>query len=524
MRSVKILLSATALSAFVGSFAISAYAAPVTGTQGCVLKVGEKGNVNDVCEGATAGNTNSWTLAKFVTEDQINPAINDLQTQINNLAGQPTKVTTDGTTIVGDGTATNPIKLADGIQNTINNHTTQIDNINNTNNRQDTTLNNHEQRITKNEGDITNINNVNNRQDQTLTDYGNRITKNEGDIVNIKTDINDIKNVNTRQDATLNNHEQRITKNEGDIAGIQDGAVFYNRDATGKKTGGVTFNDGTGKPVNLGNVAAGVTSTDAVNVSQLTGALDGLGGGAKVGPDGKVIGPSYNVGGASYNNVGDALKATNQLSVQYVPDANGKPTNTVALTGDGTGQPVKMANLAAGTADTDAVNLGQVKNNISYNSNADGTRANSVTLTGGTKGPVLISNVADGIANSDAANVGQVKKAKTESFHYTDEKFGELKDYTDNRFGDLSGNIRSVQKEARGGIASAMAAAGLRYDDRPGKGSIAAGLGGFKNATSLAAGVGYTSENGRVRVNAAVAHSFESSDTSWNAGASFTFN
>ncbi|MBA8904137.1 YadA-like family protein [Phyllobacterium sp. P30BS-XVII] len=552
MRSVKFLLSATALTALAWSIDTPASAGQVTGTQGCVLKIGEQGNVNDVCEGRTAGSKNSWELAKFVTDDQINPALDNLQNQINNLNNRATTAATDGSTIVGDGSAGNPIRLSDGVKNTIDGHTNQINNINAVNNRQDTTLSNHETRIGKNEGDITNINNVNKAQDQKLADQGDRITKNEGDITNIKTDITDIKAVNARQDQTLDDHEKRITKNEtditdiktvntrqdvtladhekrivkneGDIAGIQDGAVFYNRDATGKKTSGVTFNDGTGNPVKLGNVAAGTTATDAVNVSQLSGALDGLGGGAKIGPDGKVTGPTYNVGGATYTNVGDALKATNKLSVQYVPDAKGNPTNTVALTGDGTGQPVKMTNVAAGSADTDAVNYGQVKNNIGYNTNADGSRGNSITLVGGSKGPVLISNVADGVSSTDAANVGQVKKARDESFRYTDEKVSAIKDYADSRIGDLSGNIRSVRKEARSGIASATAMAGLRYDDRPGKGSIAAGMGGFKSSTSIAAGVGYTTEDGKFRLNGSLGYGFEDSSLSWNTGASWTFN
>ncbi|MGO4450425.1 YadA-like family protein [Phyllobacterium sp. TAF24] len=270
-------------------------------------------------------------------------------------------------------------------QGAITNIQTDVTDIKNVNIRQDQTLNNHEVRITKNEGDIVNIKgditdiqNVNIRQDQTLNDHEVRITKNEGDIV-------DIKNVNIRQDTTLNNHEVRITKNEGDIAGIQDGAVFYNRDANGVKTGGVTFNDGSGKPVKLGNVAAGTADTDGVNVRQL-------------------------------------------------------------------------------------------------------------------------------------------KDVRSESFAYTDNSISQIKNYTDNRLSNLSGDIRSVRKEARSGIASATAMAGLRYDDRPGKGSIAAGLGGFKSATSIAAGVGYTTENGRFRLNASLGYGFEDSSAAWNAGASWTFN
>jgi autotransporter adhesin len=56
------------------------------------------------------------------------------------------------------------------------------------------------------------------------------------------------------------------------------------------------------------NVAAGSQATDAVNVSQLTSAVSGLGGGASVdSTTGAVTGPSYQLSGGTYSNVGDAL-------------------------------------------------------------------------------------------------------------------------------------------------------------------------------------------------------------------------
>ena len=57
----------------------------------------------------------------------------------------------------------------------------------------------------------------------------------------------------------------------------------------------------------LVNLARGTANTDAVNVSQLKGAVDALGGGSKVNPDGTVTGPTYVVNGKSVSNVGDAI-------------------------------------------------------------------------------------------------------------------------------------------------------------------------------------------------------------------------
>lgn len=64
----------------------------------------------------------------------------------------------------------------------------------------------------------------------------------------------------------------------------------------------------------LHDVAAGQDDTDAVNVSQLKDALDTLGGGATVNPDGSINAPSYTVGAGdtTVNTVGDAIDVLNQ--------------------------------------------------------------------------------------------------------------------------------------------------------------------------------------------------------------------
>ncbi|QIM65355.1 YadA-like family protein [Frederiksenia canicola] len=73
----------------------------------------------------------------------------------------------------------------------------------------------------------------------------------------------------------------------------------------------------TTNPTTLANVQAGKKDTDAVNVSQLKGAVDALGGGAAVNPDGTIKAPTYNITNPANdsvkqaNNVGDALNSLN---------------------------------------------------------------------------------------------------------------------------------------------------------------------------------------------------------------------
>nr|WP_274706990.1 YadA-like family protein [Allorhizobium sonneratiae] len=225
----------------------------------------------------------------------------------------------------------------------------------------------------------------------------------------------------------------------------------------------------------LSNVASGVDSDDAVNVAQLQTTVSALGGGAHINGDGSITAPTYTVAGQSYNNVGDALAETNKVSVQY---------------------------------DTDS----------------SGNRLNSISLSGSASGPVAIHNVADGTELSDAATVRQVAISELSSFYYTDQRVEQMQAENQQRFAQLSGEIAQSRGEARGGIASAMAMAALRFDPRPGKLSFASGIGSFKGSSSIVAGIGYTSEEGNFRVNASVSHSMATQDTSFNAGLSFTLN
>ncbi|WP_432756927.1 YadA-like family protein [Burkholderia cenocepacia] len=208
------------------------------------------------------------------------------------------------------------------------------------------------------------------------------------------------------------------------------------------------------------NVAAGTQTTDAVNVGQLKGVTDSLGGGSTVGADGKVTNPTYSLAdpadaskSVAYDNVGDALSnldgrtATNtqnitvinkQLAdsglvdpvtgqsiaaVTYDRNPDGTPNmGSVTLGGAGATAPVALKNVADGTDRHDAINLGQLQDAglvapvdpsnpgagltslaVAY----DGVAKDVVTLKG-TDGTTL-SNVKAGVADMDAVNVSQLK-------------------------------------------------------------------------------------------------------------------
>ncbi|VWD24939.1 putative hemagglutinin-related autotransporter protein [Burkholderia contaminans] len=159
-------------------------------------------------------------------------------------------------------------------------------------------------------------------------------------------------------------------------------AVVYDKNADGTTNyGSVTLGGaGAAAPVALHNVAAGKVATDAVNVSQLSGVTDALGGGAKIDEEtGKVVAPTYNVGGDSFHNAGDAL---NNID------------NRVTQIQNNLGEATKLVGAVA------------------YDKNGDGTvNFNKVTLGNGlSSGPVVLTNVADGKSQYDAVNYGQLSK------------------------------------------------------------------------------------------------------------------
>ncbi|WLT07772.1 YadA-like family protein (plasmid) [Bartonella apihabitans] len=309
-----------------------------------------------------------------------------------------------------------------------------------------------------------------------------------------------IANINAKdkeQDGRLDGHDQQIAK-------IEDGAVFYNRDSDGKKTGGVTLNDGVSKNgVRVGNVADAKDGRDAVNLNQIK---QSLGGDSRTDAEGNYLGPKYTVGGVDYGNVGDALAAGNALAVQYTPDANGKPTNEIKLSGDGTGAPVGITNVAAGVNAKDAVNKGQLDGVIG-------------ALGGGAKidqhGSVIAPTY--NIGGHGYNDVGSALAA-------TDGRINEMSAYNAKQFSRMDGRITDVRNDARAGIAGASALAAMRYDDRPGKISVATGFGGYKDHQAMSAGVGYTTADGVFRMNAGASYDFQADGTAWNVGLGWTLN
>jgi autotransporter adhesin len=163
------------------------------------------------------------------------------------------------------------------------------------------------------------------------------------------------------------------------------------------------------------------------------------------------------------------------------------------------GQYRQITGVAAGTVDSDAVNVSQLKavqgqvaqvdqGAVKYDTRADGSINNgSVTLGGGNAtGPVSVHNVAPGVAGTDAVNVDQLNAG-----------LDGARQYTDQRFNRLNGDVRKVGKNASAGTASAIAMANLPQAYEPGKGMVSMGVGSFDGEAGVALGMSKLSDNGR---------------------------
>ncbi|ALL65742.1 cell surface protein [Paraburkholderia caribensis MBA4] len=204
-------------------------------------------------------------------------------------------------------------------------------------------------------------------------------------------------------------------------SGLAD-AVMYDSPAHDAVTlGGVAAT----AAVRLGNVANGAVdaaSRDAINGSQLYGlsasVASALGGGASVSPDGTVVAPSYLVGGSVFRNVGDALGnldtrvTTNTSAINDLNIALGNVINNGVEPRYFHANSTLADSLATGV---ESVAIGggaqaAFSNSVALGSNAVADRANSVSV-GSAGNERQITHVAAGTADTDAVNVAQLKQA-----------------------------------------------------------------------------------------------------------------
>ncbi|MBN3817061.1 hemagglutinin [Paraburkholderia sp. Se-20369] len=251
---------------------------------------------------------------------------------------------------------------------------------------------------------------------------------------------------------------QQVAKNTTDITNLQENVTNVTNGKAGlvqqqDPNGQITVGAGTGgTSVNIANnaggnrvltgVGAGVNSNDAVNVGQLNTALRDV-------------------------SANQAIKAA-------ATDAN-----TTWIT-----------RAEAGSFGSTATASG--KNAVAVGQGSVADRDNSFSV--GAKGSERqVTNVAAGTAPTDAVNVQQLN-----------DNVAAARSYTDQRVGQVYNDLNTVKKDMFGGVASAMAVAGLPQPTAPGRSMVSAATANYRGQQGFAAGYSYVTQNDKWVVKASV--------------------
>ncbi|WP_230771284.1 beta strand repeat-containing protein [Sphingomonas sp. Leaf4] len=441
--------------------AVAALDTRVTGTEGRLTTV--EGNVANLDTRVT---NNTTQIANNTT------AITNLQ---SNIAGTGTAVTNLTTRVDANSTAitnlqtqvgNSPIKYADAATPTTPNGGTPTD---------DTTL-------VGASGGPVGLRNVR-----------------DGVLVAGSTDA-----VNGGQLATTNaqvaSNTSAITTIQNTITGSTVAAIQYsNPGSPTTPNGGTRTNDvtlvgaNTAAPVGLHNVASGTVaagSTDAVNGGQLF-----------------------------------AVAQQSSNSLQYDRNAAGQRTNQVTLAGGNAAAPVTLANVAAGTVSatsTQAVNGSQLyatnqtaqaalalgSNSVQYDPSGNVSLGNGNT-------PVALRNVAAGTAATDAVNLGQLQSGMRDTL-------SQATSYIDARLTDVGFDLGTIRRDMSAGSSAAMAVAALPQAMEPGATMVAVGGGTYRGQSAIAFGASRVFNDGRAVVK--VGGTYDSRGYAGaNAGVGFQF-
>ncbi|EIW8456428.1 trimeric autotransporter adhesin SadA [Salmonella enterica subsp. enterica serovar Reading] len=317
------------------------------------------------------------------------------------------------------------------------------------------------------------------------------------------------------------NHANSIAMGNGSqtTRGAQTDYTAYNMDTPQNSVGEFSVGSEDGQR-QITNVAAGSADTDAVNVSQLkvtdsrvaantesinnlntqvssldtrvTNIENGIGDIVTTGSTKyfktNTDGVDANAQGADSVAIGSGSIAAAENSVALGTNSVADEANTVSV-GSST-QQRRITNVAAGVNNTDAVNVAQLKaseaGSVRYETNADGSVNYSVLNLGdGSGGTTRIGNVSAAVNDTDAVNYTQLKRSVEEANTYTDQKMGEM-----------NSKIKGVENKMSGGIASAMAMAGLPQAYAPGANMTSIAGGTFNGESAVAIGISMVSESG----------------------------
>lgn len=254
---------------------------------------------------------------------------------------------------------------------------------------------------------------------------------------------------------------QQVAQNTTDISNLQSNVtniangragLVQQQDANGaitvgKDSGGTSVNfAGTSGDRVLSGVAAGVNANDAVNMAQFNSALNTAAANDRIRAAATDANTTW-IARADAGSIGSTATATGKNAVAVGQGSVADRDNSFSVGAQGNER--QITNVAAGTAPTDAVNVQQLNDNL----NAASTQA---------------------------------------------------KGYTDQRVGQVYNAFNDLKKDMYGGVASAMAVAGLPQPTGAGRSMVSAATSNYHGQQGFAAGYSYVTESNRWVVKASV--------------------
>jgi hypothetical protein len=327
----------------------------------------------------------------------------------------------------------------------------------------------------------------------TVHSVGDAVSNLDGRVTQNTTDIQDV--------------QTQISN--GSIGLVQQDSATGNI-TVGASTGGLLVNmAGTSGNRVVTGVANGISTYDAVNFGQLSALQDQVTDiGNRVsnqvsnltpgspyfnandlpGSTGAVNNAANPGSGVASTAAGAGAVASGNYATVIGAGANAAADNAVAVGANAAATGVNSTAIGTGSqaANTNSVALGQGSVTDRDNSVSVGSAGNERQIT----------NVAAGTADTDAVNVGQLNNSVSQGVQ-------QANDYTDQRFNATNQAINDVAKNAYAGIAAAMAMPNMTPSG-PGRTIVAAGGASYKGGSAAAVGATYRSRNGKWLVNGAV--------------------
>ncbi|MES3081711.1 beta strand repeat-containing protein [Sphingomonas faeni] len=272
---------------------------------------------------------------------------------------------------------------------------------------------------------------------------------------------------------------------------------------------GNQISNGATGPVQYSNPGSATTPNGGTKTNDLTLV------GAAAGPVGlhNVAGGSIAAGSTDAVNGGQvyALALTTANAVSYNTDANGVRTNTVTLAGGNAAAPVTIANVAAGTVaagSAEAVNGGQLYTTNQAVATAQGTANNALALGNNSVqyGPsrTNVTFNAGGqatVLSNVAAGVSTTDAVNVGQLNSgINSAVTQANAYTDGRIAALNFDLRNLRRDSFAGTSNALAAAGLPQAYEAGKGMIAMGGGTYAGQSAVAVGMSKAFSDGHTVV------------------------